>query len=54
MRNFLYRYLCKAGCITLINPMGVAWKEWTQKHNYNPNNFGKVTLLLPHAKTANA
>ena len=25
--------------------MGVAWKERTQKFNYNPNNFRKVTLL---------
>ena len=30
----------------IISPMGVAWKEWTQKFNYNPNNFGKVPPLL--------
>ena len=29
-----------------ISPVGVAWKEWTQKFNYNLNNCGKVTLLI--------
>ena len=28
-----------------IVPMGVAWKELTQKFSYNPNNFGKVPPL---------
>ena len=29
-----------------ISPMGVAWKEWTKRFNYNPNNFGKVRPLV--------
>ena len=49
MRNFLYKGVVATTPTSekiYISPMGVAWKEWTQKFNYNPNDFGKVTPLV--------
>ena len=46
MRNFLYKGVVATTQISQkinINSMGVAWKEWTQKPNYNHNNFLKMS-----------